>query len=49
MAADGARTIVEVGPGRVLTKLIAKIAPDVSSRAVGAPAELDTLIQEIGT
>jgi [acyl-carrier-protein] S-malonyltransferase len=43
MAAAGVTTFVEVGPGRVLTGLIKRIAPDAEAVALddGAPGELN--------
>jgi malonyl CoA-acyl carrier protein transacylase len=43
MAAAGVDTFIEVGPGRVLTNLIKRIAPDATALAldeVGAPGRL---------
>ncbi|MEE1809638.1 ACP S-malonyltransferase [Streptomyces sp. BE133] len=37
----GCRRLVELGPGRVLTGLIRRIAPDVEVTAVDSPAALD--------
>jgi [acyl-carrier-protein] S-malonyltransferase len=47
MVGEGVGTFLEVGPGTVLTKLVERIAPEVRARAVGAPAELSSLIEEI--
>jgi [acyl-carrier-protein] S-malonyltransferase len=47
MLADGIDCFVEVGPGRVLTNLIARISPDARALPVGTPAELQTLVEEV--
>ena len=47
MIADGIRLFVEVGPGHVLSNLIARISADVRARPVGTPAELQTLLEEV--
>jgi [acyl-carrier-protein] S-malonyltransferase len=44
MVASGVTTFVEVGPGRVLTGLIKRIAPDVEVVAADDPASLDRLL-----
>ncbi len=47
MIADGADLFLEVGPGRVLTKLIPRIAADARILSVGTGDELQTLLQEM--
>lgn len=43
MAEDGVTTFVEVGPGRVLTGLIKRIAPDAEAVALDDPSAADRL------
>jgi [acyl-carrier-protein] S-malonyltransferase len=43
MATDGVTTFVEVGPGRVLTGLIKRIAPDADAIALDDPSAADRL------
>jgi [acyl-carrier-protein] S-malonyltransferase len=43
MADDGVTTFVEVGPGRVLTGLIKRIAPDAEAIALDDPSAADRL------
>jgi [acyl-carrier-protein] S-malonyltransferase len=44
MTADGITTFVEVGPGRVLTGLIKRIAPDAETVVADDPATSDRLL-----
>ena len=44
MAAAGVTTFIEVGPGRVLTGLIKRIAPDAEAIALDDPAAADRLL-----
>jgi [acyl-carrier-protein] S-malonyltransferase len=43
MTAAGVTTFIEVGPGRVLTGLIKRIAPDAEAIALDDPAAADRL------
>ena len=45
MTADGVTTFVEVGPGRVLTGLIKRIAPDAETIVADDPATHDRLLE----
>lgn len=39
--------VVEIGAGRVLTGLAKRIVPDISTRSVGTPQEVASLIEEL--
>jgi len=43
----GATTVVELGPGGVLTGLVRRTIPDVRAVAVAVPADLDTLMDAV--
>ena len=47
LAAEGADTFVEVGPGRVLTGLVKRIAPDARAVSVEDPAGLDKALEAL--
>ena len=44
MAAAGVTTFVEVGPGKVLTGLITRIAPDVEVIPADDPSSIERLL-----
>lgn len=48
LAGAGAATLVEVGPGGVLTGLARRSAPECQALAVGAPDDLDGLVDALG-
>jgi [acyl-carrier-protein] S-malonyltransferase len=48
MVASGVTAFVEMGPGRVLTGLIKRIAPDVETMAADDPGSLDRLLALAG-
>jgi [acyl-carrier-protein] S-malonyltransferase len=47
LAASGVEEIVEIGTGRVLAGLVKRIAPALAARSVGAPAEVEALIEDL--
>ncbi|GIL04632.1 MAG: malonyl CoA-acyl carrier protein transacylase [Betaproteobacteria bacterium] len=47
MAADGVTHVVEIGPGKVLSGLTKRIAPDVESLAIGDPAALQDALAKL--
>jgi [acyl-carrier-protein] S-malonyltransferase len=46
LAASGVEEIAEIGTGRVLTGLAKRIAPALAARSVGAPAEVEALLED---
>jgi [acyl-carrier-protein] S-malonyltransferase len=47
MAAEGVRTFIETGPGRVLTGLLKRIEPDAAGYSVEDPAGLERAISAL--
>ena len=47
LAEAGVSEIVEIGAGRILAGLVKRIAPEIATRSVGAPAEVEALIGEL--
>ena len=46
LAASGVEEIIEIGAGRVLAGLAKRIAPALAARSVGAPAEVEALLED---
>lgn len=46
LVADGCDTLIELGSGQVLTKLVRLIAPSVTALAINTPAKLEAFVQE---
>jgi [acyl-carrier-protein] S-malonyltransferase len=46
LAASGVEEIIEIGAGRVLAGLAKRIAPALAARSVGAPAEVESLLED---
>ncbi len=46
LATSGVEEIVEIGAGRVLAGLAKRIAPALAARSVGAPAEVEALLED---
>ena len=49
LAELGARTLVEVGPGGVLSGLARRALPDLGALSVATPDDLDTLLDAVGS
>jgi len=47
MAADGVTEFVEIGPGKVLTGLVRRIAPQAATVNIGTRAELEDFLAKI--
>ena len=47
MAASGIATFVEVGPGRVLSGMIKRLAPDATRYSVASPADIAELLTKL--
>lgn len=45
LAARGARRAVECGPGKVLTGMVKRIAPEIAGHAIGEPAGFDAALE----
>ena len=46
LAANGATRIAECGPGKVLAGLVKRIDKSIDARAIGAPSDFDSAMQE---
>jgi [acyl-carrier-protein] S-malonyltransferase len=46
LAASGVEEIIEIGAGHVLAGLAKRIAPALAARSVGAPAEVESLLED---
>jgi [acyl-carrier-protein] S-malonyltransferase len=46
LAANGAKRIVECGPGKVLAGLVKRIDKAIDARAIGTPTEFDAALAE---
>lgn len=44
---EGVTTLIELGPGTVLTGLARRCAPDARARSVATPADLDGLVEDL--
>lgn len=47
LQSEAVEEIVEVGAGRVLTGLARRIAPEITARALGTPAEAEALMKDL--
>lgn len=45
MVAMGVDSFIEIGPGKVLSGLVRRIAPDAAVQSVGTPADIETLLK----
>jgi acetyl-CoA carboxylase carboxyl transferase beta subunit/malonyl CoA-acyl carrier protein transacylase len=45
LVADGCDTLIELGSGQVLTKLVNQIAPQITALAIDTPAKLENFVQ----
>jgi [acyl-carrier-protein] S-malonyltransferase len=47
MRDEGVDTVIEVGPGRVLSGLVKRIDRDLAVMSVGTPAEIETFLKTL--